>query len=400
MVALAGAKQTARPRRRYGRILVADDDPILLELAVSSLASGGYAIETALNGVEAITKLAQHPFDIVITDLSMPEIDGFGVIEHIRLQEKLRHIPVIVIATSDDYASIEHAFASGATSFMAKPINWSLFAHHVRYVMRSSRKEAELRSSRNSAEAASRLKSNLLSVMTHEFRTPLHVVLGFTELFVKEADGPLGAPEYKEYAQHISDAAGQLNGILSDILLFSRAFSEELTLQEDAYPVANLLAEAVSDAKAKAALSGVTVATTGTIEPESRLSCDRSLLARALGHLIDNAIKFSPTGARVSVGAELTKNDGLVCTVKDEGVGMTAERVGDLLKPFVQADMSKSRLYEGMGLGLTLCNYIVEAHGGRLLIHSTQEGGTTAGLVFPAQRVSHPAMAPERVAIG
>ncbi|MGI9382849.1 MAG: ATP-binding response regulator [Methyloligellaceae bacterium] len=398
-MALAGPEQTARPRRKYGRILIADDDPVLLELATSSLATGGYAIETALNGVEAIKKLSQHPFDIVITDLTMPEIDGFGVIEHIRLQEKLRHVPIIVITTNDDYASIEHAFASGATSFVAKPINWSLFAHHVRYVMRSSRKEAELRLARNSAEAASRLKSNLLSVMTHEFRTPLHVVLGFTELFVKEADGPLGAPEYKEYAHHISDAAGQLNGILSDILLFSRAFSEELTLQEDAYPVANLLAEAVSAAKAKAASSGVTVVTAGTVEPESRLSCDRSLLARALGHLIDNAIKFSPTGGRVSVCAEFTKNDSLICSVKDEGCGMTVEQVGDLLKPFVQADMSKSRQYEGMGLGLTLCNYIVEAHGGRLLIHSAPGDGTIAGLIFPALRVSHPAMAPERVAI-
>ncbi|MCG8558949.1 MAG: hybrid sensor histidine kinase/response regulator [Hyphomicrobiales bacterium] len=396
---MAGPKQTAKPRRKYGRILVADDDPVLLELAASSLASGGYGIETARNGVEAIQKLSQHPFDIVITDLTMPEIDGFGLIEHIRLQERLQHIPVIVITTSDDYASIEHAFASGATSFVAKPINWSLFRHHVRYVMRSSRKEAELRLARNAAEAASRLKSNLLSVMTHEFRTPLHVVLGFTELFVKEADGPLGAPEYKEYAQHISDAAGQLNGILSDILLFSRAFSEKLTLQEDTYPIANLLADAVSSAKGKAAASGVTVVTAETVEPECRLVCDRSLLARALGHLIDNAIKFSPAGGRVSVSAELTSNDCLICSVKDDGCGMTAEQVGDLLKPFVQADMSRSRLYEGMGLGLTLCNYIIEAHGGRLIIHSSPGDGTTAGLIFPAQRVSHPAMAPERVAI-
>ena len=304
-----------------------------------------------------------------------------------------------VITTSDDYASIEHAFASGATSFVAKPINWSLFGHHIRYVMRASRKEAELRAAHETAEAASRLKSNLLSVMTHEFRTPLHLVLGFTELFVKEADGPLGAPEYKGYAQHISDAANQLNSILTDMLLFSRALSKELALQEDGYAVSQLLDEAIAAIKPKALAQNIEIAVGGAIGPESSLFCDRPLVLRALGHLLDNAVKVSPNGSRVTVTAHFMSNKSLIYTVKDEGCGMSAEQIRDLLKPFVQADMSRKRAQEGMGLGLTLCHYIIEAHGGRLLIHSAPGEGATVGLVFPAQRVSNPADGSERIAV-
>ncbi len=397
---MADSGHSTRQYRQYGRILVADDDPILLELATSSLENGGYAVETACNGINAIEKLSQHPFDLVITDLAMPELDGFGVIDHIRQHDKLLNVPIIVITCSDDYASIEHAFASGATSFVAKPINWSLFGHHIRYVMRASRKEAELRAAHNTAEASSRLKSNLLSVMTHEFRTPLHLVLGFTELFVKEADGPLGAPEYRGYARHISDAANQLNKILTDMLLFSRALSEDLTLQEDSYGIGQLFREAMAAVKSKAAAQGIEVAAGGgPIDPESRLFCDRSLFQRALGHLLDNAIKFSPAGSRVTVAAHFARNRSLICTVKDEGCGMSAEQMRDLLKPFAQADMSRNRSQDGMGLGLTLCHYIIEAHGGRLLIHSPPGEGTTVGLIFPAQRVSNPSNERERVAV-
>lgn len=386
-------------RRQYGRVLVADDDPIMLELATSSLQNGGYAVETAPNGVRAIEKVAQHPFDLIITDLGMPEIDGFGVIEHVRLRDKTRHVPIIVMTTNDDYASIEHAFASGATSFVAKPINWSLFGHHIRYVMRTSRKEAELRNTRNAAEVASRLKSELLSVMTHEFRTPLHLVLGFTELIVKEAEGPLGAPAYKDYARHISDAATQLNSILSDMLLFSRALSDGLTLQEDSYTIGHLIDEAVDAIRPKVKGKGIDVVPGEAVDPECRLFCDRSLFQRALGHLLDNAVKFSPGGSRVTVSAHLARNHSLICTVKDEGCGMSAEQIRDFLKPFVQADMSRGRAKDGMGLGLTLCHYIIEAHGGRLLIQSLPGEGTTVGLIFPAQRVTRPSDEAERTAV-
>lgn len=393
------SRQTARGRPHQGRILVADDDPVLRELAAGSLASAGYRVETAVNGVEAINKLGAQPFDVVVTDLAMPEIDGFGVIEHVRLNERNQHMPIIVITTNDDFASIEHAFAAGATSFQSKPINWTLFGHHMRYVLKAHRREAELRHAKEEVEAASRLKSNLLSVMTHEFRTPLHVALGFTELFVKEVEGPLGSPKYLEYAHHINGAAKQLSNVLGDILLFSRWLSNELTLSEDCYEIGQLLGEAEDAGLPNATAQGIRVTRAEKLPPGCQLNCDRALFIRAVCHLLDNAVKFSGPGTQVTLSAQQARNGGLICAVQDQGCGMAPETIDGLLKPFAQADMSKARNHEGIGLGLTLCNHIIEAHGGRLIIHSAPGEGTTAGLIFPAARVVESEFESKQVAV-
>jgi DNA-binding response OmpR family regulator len=127
------------------RVLVADDDPILCEFASVHLSSPVASVVTVGDGAAALAALEREPFDIVILDIAMPELDGFSVLERIRTHPKLCHLPVIMLTGLEDIASIDRAFRLGANSVVTKPVNWRLLSYHIRYILRASQVEAQLR---------------------------------------------------------------------------------------------------------------------------------------------------------------------------------------------------------------------------------------------------------------
>jgi DNA-binding response OmpR family regulator len=131
------------------RVLVADDDPILREFACVHLSSPNATIETAPDGTAALEMLKAGGFDIALLDIEMPPFDGFALLEKIRSEPSLRHLPIMMLTGHEDIASVDHAYALGANSFVTKPVNWRLLSYHIRYVMRTSRIEQELRQARD-----------------------------------------------------------------------------------------------------------------------------------------------------------------------------------------------------------------------------------------------------------
>jgi CheY-like chemotaxis protein len=122
----------------HTRILVADDDPILREFAAVYLATPSTTIDTAEDGAAAWARLMIGDYDVVLVDIEMPRLDGFMLVERIRCEPRLRHMPVIMLTGHEDIASIDRAYQVGATSFLAKPVNWRQLSYQIRYVVRTS----------------------------------------------------------------------------------------------------------------------------------------------------------------------------------------------------------------------------------------------------------------------
>jgi DNA-binding response OmpR family regulator len=121
------------------RVLFVDDDPILREFAQVNLASPNTAIDVTCGGAEALEMLRVQAYDVVLLDLEMPGLDGFGTLEQIRADPILAHVPVIVQTGREDVEAIDRCFRLGATSFVMKPLNWRLLSYQVRYVLRAER---------------------------------------------------------------------------------------------------------------------------------------------------------------------------------------------------------------------------------------------------------------------
>ena len=128
------------------RILFVDDDPILREFAQVNLASPKAAVDVAADGAEALRRMTDCPYDIVLLDLEMPVLNGFDTLARIRAEPRTRNIAVIVQTGREDVEAIDKAFRLGATSFVTKPLNWRLLTYQILYVLRASRAERHLQS--------------------------------------------------------------------------------------------------------------------------------------------------------------------------------------------------------------------------------------------------------------
>ncbi len=369
------------------RIVLADDDPIMRELAESKLHDAGYDVMVVENGAEALTFLQTDGADLVISDLDMPVMDGFELTKRIRENPTIGQTPVIVITGSDHADAVERAFAAGATSFLSKPINWTLFSQSVRFVLRAGEDQKALRIARDRAEAGERFKDELLSIMSHELRTPLNAIIGFGQLlgeqFQKNHDNV-----HREYADYIVDGGRRLLNSVSDMLLASDARSGPIAIHEKETTLGDLINEAMTltpkanDTTVKNANINVKIK-----DGDAEICCDYHLLARALSKLIDNALKFTSPGQPVIIAAAPTKAGDLAIMVKDSGPGIEPDKLSAVTAPFAQSEMSSRRTKEGIGLGLPLAKAIAQAHDAVFRLDSNVGEGVRAIILIPSKRI-------------
>ncbi|WP_411816316.1 response regulator [Hyphococcus sp. DH-69] len=366
-------------------VLLADDDPVMRELASAKLKEAGYAVTTAEDGAQALSLLRKIAPDLVISDIDMPNMNGYELTEAIRADEAFCETPVMVITASDQSDAVDRAFASGATSFLAKPMNWSLFHHAVKFVLRASDDRRGLKTAKDQAEAGAKFKDSLMSVMSHELRTPLNAIIGFGQIIAERFDNE-NDNMHHEYAEYIIDGGRRLLNSVSDMLLASDARSGPIAINETDVCLGDIVEEALSGLEKTLRLADV--------EPIQKLCsnnleicCDRGLMAKAIRKLVDNAVKFSPKGVSVLIGAALTRSGDLAIVVKDTGPGVKPELLDKVTAPFEQIDMSFQRSREGLGLGLPLVQAIAKAHGGSFRLDSVVNEGTRAIIVLPARRI-------------
>lgn len=370
------------------QILVVDDDPAILDIMAVRLREAGYGVKTVDRAKQALMEIKVNTYDLLLTDLEMPGMDGFALIEHIRHVEKLIDFPIIVITSSSDSESCTRAFHAGATNFTTKPINWTLLAGQISYVLRNADRETALRDARATAERATALRDNLMSIVGHELRTPLNAMIGFTKMLCDEVHGPLGASDYKDYAQEIAQAGHRLNGLVSDALLTSRLESgtEAVDISDnDALEVLKpVFKEMAALARKRGQLLDVR-----DVATDLALQCDTRLFQTAVRHLIRNALEHCDRGSTVKVGCQKMAQDLLSLTVDDTGPGIPIERLEHLSKPLVQGDVGLTRTSSGLGFGLSIAKAVAELHGGALKLSNRASGGLHVELQIPAYEMSY-----------
>jgi signal transduction histidine kinase/CheY-like chemotaxis protein/HPt (histidine-containing phosphotransfer) domain-containing protein len=234
----------------------------------------------------------------------------------------------------------------------------------------------DLRRQRDRAEEANQAKSELLANMSHEIRTPLNAVLGMMSLLLET---PLSTAQ-REYVTTARSSGAVLLGVINDILDVSKIEAGRLEVEIAPFHLRDCLDEAVGMLSPKAEAQGLTLHCRLADGVPTGIESDAARLRQILVNLLDNAIKFTPRGeVRLEVEAGPEK-DGLVelrFAVYDTGIGIPADRMDRLFKPFSQADSSMSRVYGGTGLGLVISQRLAEHLGGRMWVESEPGRGST-----------------------
>jgi signal transduction histidine kinase len=246
-------------------------------------------------------------------------------------------------------------------------------------------REEALFAAKETAEIASRSKSEFLANISHELRTPLNAIIGFSEIMREQIFGPLGSPQYLEYTGDVLDSAHHLLDVINDILDIAKAEAGKLELTEEAVDVSQIVGAATRLVQERAQRSQVILRTDLPNPPQ--LHADERKLKQILINLLTNSIKFTPAGGMVTVGSRVAETGDFLLTIADTGIGIAEEDIATALAPFGQVDSRLNRKYEGTGLGLPLCNAMVKLHGGELTIASVVGEGTTVTIRLPASRV-------------
>ena len=253
--------------------------------------------------------------------------------------------------------------------------------------------ERTLRIALRQAEIANKMKAAFLAAMSHELKTPLNAVLGFSEIIRDEILGPVGNPTYREYAEDIHKSGARLLSVINDVLDVSRLEGGLLTIDTRHEDVQDIVEQAIKlarDVTHDARPIAIDIPADMPL-----LNVDPRRLAQAMGNLLANALKFTLENGSVGVAARVGRHGDAVLVVEDTGIGMAQETIAAALQPFRQVDGTLSRRFEGAGLGLSISKSLVELHGGRLEIISEVGVGTSVAIYLPPSCVdagSHPQM--------
>jgi len=235
------------------------------------------------------------------------------------------------------------------------------------------------------AQSANLAKSQFLANVSHELRTPLNAILGFSEIMKDEILGPLGSAQYRGYAADIHDSGTLLLSVINDLLDLSKIEAGKYELHEEDCTPAAILRDAIRLVAERADAAGVGIRQRVPAGLPG-LRADGRLVKQILLNLLTNAIKFTPAGGTITLGAEVAAEGGLSLTVTDTGIGIPLDQMERVLQPFIQVESIMTRSHTGTGLGLPLCKALAELHGARLLLASEIGHGTTATIAFPAER--------------
>ncbi|HLO75950.1 MAG TPA: PAS domain S-box protein, partial [Magnetospirillum sp.] len=251
----------------------------------------------------------------------------------------------------------------------------------------TARKQAEdaMANARQAAELANRAKSEFLATMSHELRTPLNAIIGFSEIIDQQLLGPVGQPQYREYAHDINESGKHLLQLINDILDVARLEVGRVALREELIDPAGIVRACLNMVRERAEAGNVRIGA-DLPPPTPMLWADARRLKQVLVSVLGNAVKFTPAGGKVSVGLRADA-DGLCITVTDTGIGIAPTDLAKVMAPFGQADSGMARRFEGSGLGLPLSRQLMDLHGGALTLESTPGNGTTVTLRFPAERL-------------
>lgn len=358
-------------QQRLKDILVVDDEGIIRDLCSKALK--GYNVVEAADGEEALRLFDTHRFDVILTDVMMPKMDGLELLK--RLKEQEPTLVVIIMTGFADKDIILKALKADADDFIAKPLNLL----QLRTAVEKALVKKALKEEIANLKSLDRLKSNFLSIISHKFRTPITAI----SLFMQNLESGVYDPSDEAFNKNLRLIFGEacyLEKLVGDLLTFSSVMDVEGGLKLEPCNLQSIIMQILTESKEVVAKPEIkTNVDLSELEP---ILLDRKKVSFALRQIIDNAYKFSGQQGKVTVSFH--SEDHLYrLTIADEGIGIPREELPKIFEKFYQIDPAQTGQIKGFGLGLYYAREFIRLHGGSISIESEPGRGTKVTVLLP-----------------
>lgn len=372
-------------------VLYAEDDEDIRTATTELLESFGVKVVQAQDGLEAWEKLQTAQFDLLLTDIRMPRMDGIQLISKVKNQ--LLPLGIVVTSAHSDANSLIGLIESGVTSFLLKPMSLQRmleglikeFTHLAqrrdeKFYQEKLEKELdlktrELQKALSQTQRLQEAKDHMLTLISHELRTPLNGLMGFTGLLLDIQSTQEGT----EFAQEVLNCARRLEGSVERVIDFTLIRTGNKIIKLKTTKIKNLL---LSVTQSLQELELGTFCDTLQVlgDQEVSITTDPALLAQALLNVIENATKYAGPTPVISLRI-LASPEKIVLQIIDNGPGFPEDLLVSNFEPFVSGSLMNHQ--KGLGLGLALTQVIVTALGGEMEVRNYQDGGALVAFSFP-----------------
>ena len=380
-------------------IIVVEDEIGTRTTLCGILEDAGYEVIGLERGADALEMIRRSPFDAVITDIKLPDVDGMEILE---LAKEIN--PDVAVIMMTGYASVETAIDAvnqGAYAYFVKPVNpdemkttianalkqQRLLLENKRLVENLQRSNRLLFEANEELKKATQAKSEFLASMSHELRTPLNVIIGFSELMMDKVPGEIN----EEQGQCLGDIRGagkHLLNLIDEVLDLSKIESGKMELRLRDFAISNLIESLRSTIVTRLAQSkqSLEVKMEGGLPP---VHADKDKVRQVLINLLGNAAKFTPDGGKVKIEAARV-GDWWQFSVIDNGIGIKKDDQERIFEPFCQLDNPLIKERSGSGLGLAVTRQIIEKHDGKVWVESEYGKGSRFTFTLPLATGSEP----------
>jgi signal transduction histidine kinase len=367
-----------RPDHRFAstyhsRILLADDNADM-RAYVRDLLGAHYDVELVIDGERALEAARRSRPDLILSDVMMPRLDGFGLLQALRADPSLQDIPVILLSARAGEESRIEGLGAGADDYIVKPFHAREFLARIGALLERHQTQKALKRQQHELEAADRHKNEFLAMLAHELRNPLAPIRNANELLLRQfVDNP-GA---RATLGTISRQVTHLTRLVDDLLDISRITLGRIDLRRRPVTLGDIVGRAIETIDPLLRQKGLRVAVASSRQ-RLLVNADPERLVQCIGNILTNAVKYTDKPGEIRIETGEVAGEASVC-VTDQGVGISSELLPRVFDLFVQGERTLDRSEGGLGVGLSIVRRIIEMHGGSVSVRSP---GINKGATF------------------
>ncbi len=353
-------------------IFIVDDLTQNIQVLGNILMKKGFSIHIAKSGEQAISSIKNVQPDLILLDISMPEMDGYEVCTYLKSCEETKHIPVIFLTARTEEEDIIKAFNTGGVDYISKPYRSTELISRIKT-------HIELKDVHEELKQINASKDKLFRIIGHDLRSPISQVIQMSEL-LESHYGDIPEKEMKEMFLHVRNSSLRSLKLLENLFSWACSQTGSMVFNPQKCQISEVINENVKLFEEQAEIKNIRIIASNLYEEE--IVADKDMINTIVRNFLSNAIKFSYPKGTIDIQNEVRRNN-LIVMVTDDGTGMSPEDCDKLFKIGEGCSKFGTNNEKGTGIGLLLCKEFVDKHSGSIWVESKLGEGSRFSFSIP-----------------